>query len=142
MPRGPHIALAAVSLALAAACADTGPVLRSARAQQHAAVVLAYLDTLHNRGEPALAAQRYLGAAFVDHAPQLAAEGAVEVLRSVSQGDLVAVQLRQAPGAAGPRPALLELFRVHQGRIVDRWAAEGPDVAPENPVASQPRPIR
>jgi hypothetical protein len=140
-----------LAAALLAGCANTGVVLRSARAQQHSAVVLAYLDTLHNRQEAVQAAHLYLAPAFHDHSPEVKAAGRIEILHTVAQGDLVSVHLRPVAAPGDPRVALLELYRLYQGKIVDRWAMEGPDDAlpgnppmdpPENHIPMQPRPVR
>jgi predicted SnoaL-like aldol condensation-catalyzing enzyme len=146
MLRRGHFLFALVAAALLAGCADTGVMLRSARAQQHSAVVLAYLDTLHNRHDATQAAHLYLAPVFHDHSPAVTVAGRIEVLHTVAQGDLVSVHLRVAADASGERKALLELFRLYQGKIVDRWAMAGPDDAPSNPAENHfppaPRPVR
>lgn len=119
-----------LAVAFLGGCADTGVMMRSARAQQHSAVVLAYLDTLHNRQEPAQAAHLYLAPVFHDHAPGVSAAGRIEILRTVAQGDLVTVHLRAVSAAGEPHVAFLELYRLYQGKIVDRWAMSGPEEAP------------
>ncbi|MFM2287394.1 MAG: hypothetical protein RL684_537 [Pseudomonadota bacterium] len=142
MHRRASIAFALLAAAAVAGCANTGVVLRSARAQQHAAVVLAYLDTLYNRHDTQQAAHLYLAPVFHDHSPDVTASGRIEVLHAVAQGDLVSVHARVVPGTGGERRALLELYRLYQGKIVDRWAMAGPDDPAENPVALPPRPVR
>jgi predicted SnoaL-like aldol condensation-catalyzing enzyme len=152
MLRRGHFLFALAAAALLSGCADTGVMLRSARAQQHSAVVLAYLDTLHNRHDATQAAHLYLAPAFHDHSPAVTVAGRIEVLHTVAQGDLVSVHLRaagEATGegqAAGGGQALLELFRLYKGKIVDRWAMAGPDDTPddtpENHFQTPPRPVR
>ena len=146
MLRRGHFLFALAAAALLAGCADTGVMLRSARAQQHSAVVLAYLDTLHNRNDAAQAAHLYLAPVFHDHSPAVTVAGRIEVLHTVAQGDLVSVHLRGAADANGVRLALLELFRLYQGKIVDRWAMTGADEPSGNPAENHfpppPRPVR
>jgi predicted SnoaL-like aldol condensation-catalyzing enzyme len=146
MRRRGHLLFALAAAALVAGCADTGAMLRSARAQQHSAVVLAYLDTLHNRHDAVQAAHLYLAPVFHDHSPAVTVPGRIEVLHTVAQGDLVSVHLRGAGEATGERQALLELFRLYQGKIVDRWAMAGPDdtsgTSPENHFPTPPMPVR
>ena len=142
MLRRKHFMFGLLAAALIGGCANTGVVLRSARAQQHSAVVLAYLDTLYNRHDAAQAAHLYLAPVFHDHSPAVGAAGRIEVLHAVSQGDLVSVHIRVAPAAGSGPQALLELYRLYQGKIVDRWALAGADDAPENPIPMPPRPVR
>jgi len=150
MLRRKHFMLALLAVALLGGCANTGVMLRSARAQQHSAVVLAYVDTLYNRRDSVQAAHLYLAPVFHDHSPAVGAPGRNEVLRTVSQGDLVSVHFRLVAPAGGERVALLELYRLYQGRIVDRWAMAGPDDSPETPpetprenhIPMTPRPVR
>ncbi len=147
MLRRRHFLSILLAAALLGGCTNTGVMLRSARAQQHSAVVLAYLDTLHNRQEAAQATQRYLAPVFHDHSPDVRPAGRVEVLHAVAQGDLVSVHLRTEAAAGEGRVAFLELYRLYQGRIVDRWAMAGPDDTPpgnppENHIPMPPRAVR
>jgi len=146
MLRRKHFMLALLAVALLGGCANTGVMLRSARAQQHSAVVLAYVDTLYNRRDSVQAAHLYLAPVFHDHSPGVGAAGHIEVLHTVAQGDLVSVHLRVAAAEAGNAQGLIELYRLYQGKIVDRWAMAGPDDSPgspaENHIPMPPRPVR
>ena len=125
------------------ACAATGPVARTARAQQNTAVVLAFLDTVFNRHDVETAFKLYVGPEYKQHNPLIAEgrAGAIqgltrltheiypelrhEVKRTVSQGDLVAVHARYLRNAADRSSArglaVVDMFRLEHGRIVEHW---------------------
>jgi predicted SnoaL-like aldol condensation-catalyzing enzyme len=133
-------AFAAVVLS---ACATTGPAARAARAQQNTAVVLAFVDMVYNRHEVGEAFKLYVGAEYRQHNPVVAdgREAAIkaltqfthelhpelhaEVKRTVAQGDLVAVHLRVIRSGAeregGHGSAMIDVFRLEHGRIVEHW---------------------
>jgi predicted SnoaL-like aldol condensation-catalyzing enzyme len=136
--------LALVVMALSA-CAATGPVAHAARAQQNLAVVLAFVDMAYNRHEVEQAFKLYVGAEYRQHNPLLG-DGRMsaikalmaytheqfpelhqEVKRTVAQGDLVAVHIDEtrsaAERAAGRGRAIIDLFRLEHGRIVEQWDA-------------------
>jgi len=145
--------LALVTVSALLACTTTGAVTRAARAQQNTAVVLAFLDTVFNKHEVEQAFRRYVGPSYREHNPALAdgAEAAVraltrvtheidpqlhlEVKRTLAQGDLVAVHSRYlsapAAGASGLGQAVVDMFRLEHGRIVEHW-----DVTQEIPERS------
>ena len=134
--------LALLSVALTA-CASTGPVARAAQAQQNTAVVLAFLDMVFNRHDVDTAFKLYVGPEYKQHNPLIAdgKAGAIqaltrvthetypdlrqEVKRTVSQGDLVAVHARYLRNAAdrssGRGTAVVDMFRLEHGRIVEHW---------------------
>ena len=134
--------LALVSVALTA-CATTGPVARAAQAQQNTAVVLAFLDMVFNRHDVDTAFKLYVGTEYRQHNPSVAdgkasaiqeltrvthqiyPELRQEVKRTVSQGDLVAVHSRYLRNAAdrssGRGGAVVDMFRLEHGRIVEHW---------------------
>jgi predicted SnoaL-like aldol condensation-catalyzing enzyme len=134
--------LGCLAACLLAGCASNG-ALRAARAQQNAAVVLAFLDTVFNKHEVDQAFRLYVGASYRQHNPGVAdgVDGAVhaltkytheiypelrqEVKRTVAQGDLVAVHSRYIPTSAdrerGSGQAAVDIFRVEHGKIVEHW---------------------
>jgi len=131
-----------VALSLSA-CATSGPVARAAQAQQNTAVVLAFLDTVFNRHEVDAAFKMYVGPGYRQHNPKVAdgRDAAIagltrlthevypelrqEVKRTVAQGDLVTVHTRQTRSAAerasGRGMAIIDIFRLERGRIVEHW---------------------
>lgn len=136
-----------------AACATTGPTARALRAQQNTAVVLAFLDTAFNKHEVGQAFRRYVGPDYRQHNPHVAdgVAGAVaaltrlthelypelrmDVKRTLAQGDLVAVHSRfthrAADRAGSGGEAVVDLFRLEHGKIVEHW-----DVVEEVPGES------
>ena len=134
--------LALLSCALAA-CATTGAVSREAVAQQNTAVVLAFLDTVFNKHEVEQAFRLYVGPQYRQHNPGMADGNAAamealtrytketypevhqEVKRTLAQGDLVAVHSRYFKHAAdrqsGQGQAVVDIFRVEHGKIVEHW---------------------
>jgi len=145
------VALMVVALS---ACATTGPVARAARAQQNLATVLAFVDMAFNRHEVEQAFRLYVGPEYREHNPHVAdgkdsvikalvgythemyPELRQEVKRTIAQGDLVAVHLFETRSAAertaGRGRALIDIFRLEHGRIVEHWDVVQ-DV-PEQPV--------
>jgi predicted SnoaL-like aldol condensation-catalyzing enzyme len=135
--------LLALGASALAGCASTGAVTRSALAQQNTAVVLAFLDLSFNRHEVQQAFRLYVGPYYRQHDPQLAdgidaaaaaltrqtselAPGTrLEVKRTIAQGDLVAVHSRVVHHAAeadqGGGQAVVDIFRLERGRIVEHW---------------------
>ncbi|MGH8253974.1 MAG: nuclear transport factor 2 family protein [Steroidobacteraceae bacterium] len=127
---------------LISSCASNG-ALRAMRAQQNAAVVLAFLDTVFNKHEVEQAFRLYVGGSYRQHNPNVpdGVDGAVraltkythelypqlhqEVKRTVAQGDLVAVHSRYVPTNAdrdrGSGQAAVDIFRVEHGKIVEHW---------------------
>ena len=134
--------LVLLSMALPA-CASTGPVARAAQAQQNTAVVLAFLDMVFNRHDVETAFKLYVGTEYRQHNPTVAdgRAGAIqgltrvthetypelrqEVKRTISQGDLVAIHSRYLRNAAdrssGGGIAVVDMFRLEHGRIVEHW---------------------
>jgi predicted SnoaL-like aldol condensation-catalyzing enzyme len=125
------------------ACASTGPTARALRARQNTAMVLAFLDTAFNKHEVEQAFKLYVGPYYRQHNPHVAdgVEGAImalrrlthelypdlrqEVKRTVAQGDLVAVHSRYTHSAAdragSSGEAVVDLFRLEHGKIVEHW---------------------
>ena len=146
-------ALIGVTACLLPACASTGAVARAAKAQQNTAVVLAFLDTVFNKHEVELAFKLYVGPVYRQHNPNVAdgIDGAVkglarltheifpemrqQVKRTVSQGDLVSVHAHYSRNAAdreaGSGQAVIDIFRLEHGKIVEHW-----DVVQDIPVKS------
>jgi predicted SnoaL-like aldol condensation-catalyzing enzyme len=135
--------LVALGASLLAACATPAVSIRAARAQQNAAVVLAFIDMAYNRHEVREAFRLYVGPGFHQHEPG-AADGVdaaiasltrlthetypglrLDVKRTVAQGDLVAVHAHEIRAAAGSGTgggrATVDFFRLEHGRIVEQW---------------------
>lgn len=124
-------------------CATTGAAAREARAQQNTAVVLAFIDTVFNKHEVDQAFRLYVGPTYRQHNPGIGdgidaarqfltrlthetyPDMRQEVKHTVAQGDFVAVHSHGTRSAAdreaGRGSALLDLFRLEHGRIVEHW---------------------
>jgi predicted SnoaL-like aldol condensation-catalyzing enzyme len=135
--------LVALLTGVLAACTTTGAVLRAGVAQQNTAVVLAFLDTVINKHEVEQAFKLYVAPQYLQHDPRVdgGAQAAMraltsytherypelrlEVKRTVAQGDLVAVHSRYikhaADRASGRGQAVVDIFRLEHGRIVEHW---------------------
>lgn len=138
-----RVGLWVVMLCVLSACTTTGAVARAARAQQNAAVVLAFVDTVFNKHDVIKAFKLYVGPNYRQHNRRAAEEikGAIEglnhftqelypqlrqeVQRTVAQGDLVAVHVRQMrhleDRQTGRGEAVIDIFRLEQGKIVEQW---------------------
>jgi predicted SnoaL-like aldol condensation-catalyzing enzyme len=94
-------------------------------------------------GEPALAVERYVGAEYIQHNPEVAdgksgfiayftamardyPQKRIEFLRAVAEGDLVALHTHQTwPG--GDEYVTMDFFRFDDsGKIVEHWDAIQP----------------
>ncbi|HEV7432882.1 MAG TPA: nuclear transport factor 2 family protein [Steroidobacteraceae bacterium] len=142
-----------------AACTTTGAVSRAAVAQQNTAVVLAFLDTVINKHEVEQAFKLYVAPQYQQHNPAVAdgnvaamqalthythdlyPELRIEVKRTVAQGDLVAVHSRYikhtADRANGRGQAVVDIFRLEHGKIVEHWDVVqevSAEAAHDNPI--------
>ena len=151
--------LLALLSALLAACTTTGAVSRAAVAQQNTAVVLAFLDTVVNKHEVEQAFKLYVAPQYLQHNPavgdgkdaamraltrythELYPELRLEVKRTVAQGDLVAVHSRYikhtADRASGKGQAVVDIFRLEHGKIVEHWDVVqeiSAETAHDNPI--------
>jgi predicted SnoaL-like aldol condensation-catalyzing enzyme len=102
-----------------------------------------FYDLAFNQRKPAEAAARYIGNRYVQHNPSIAdgVEGfvaglgamlaaapqlKVETKRMIAEGDLVAMHSHsvRAPGELGR--AVMDFFRLEDGKIVEHWDASQP----------------
>jgi predicted SnoaL-like aldol condensation-catalyzing enzyme len=138
-----ELAIGAV-IAAASGCASYGGVTDTEVARTNTQTVLAFEETVYNKHQVKQAFARYVGSTYRQHDLQvpdgkdaailaLSAELAnvfpksrMIVKRTVAQADLVAVQVfwDQRPGETRG-VAMVDLYRVENGKIVERWAVVG-----------------
>ncbi len=101
---------------------------------------------------PKEAFARFMAADFVEHKPDVSVptrEGAAEylaelmlelpdasweVVRTIAEDDHVFLHARFVPTPGAPAYAIADIFRLHEGRIVEHWdVVAGPPVNPKNP---------
>jgi predicted SnoaL-like aldol condensation-catalyzing enzyme len=96
------------------------------------------LDTIFNQHDPAQAVAKYIGANYRQHNPN-AADGPdgilayatgylkanpnlrMEFKRIIAEGDLVAVHSFLKPNSGDLGRAVVDIFRVEDGRLVEHW---------------------
>jgi predicted SnoaL-like aldol condensation-catalyzing enzyme len=101
-------------------------------------VVRSFIALGMNEGNPAEAARRYLNPSYRQHNPRVpdGPEAYVrlvtmlheqspayrtEIKRMVAEGDLVAVHHHVRPAPDDPGRAVVDIFRVEDGLIVEHW---------------------
>jgi predicted SnoaL-like aldol condensation-catalyzing enzyme len=117
--------------------------------EQNKAIVREFYDLAFNQRQPADAVARHLGRQYRQHNP-MAADGAApfisyvewlvatspdyrfEFKRLIAEGELVVVHshLIPSPGARGT--AVMDVFRLDEGKIVEHW-----DVLQEVPATAE-----
>jgi predicted SnoaL-like aldol condensation-catalyzing enzyme len=125
------IAAAAVALVAVAAAAQPSQLEINKR------VATEFYDAAINRKDFAAASQ-YLGSAYKQHNPT-AADGADglrafidflktrfpnqrgEIKRVVAEGDLVVLHVHSTRGDGTPGRAIVDIFRVENGKVVEHW---------------------
>jgi predicted SnoaL-like aldol condensation-catalyzing enzyme len=138
-------------LAICTACAGVGPAPRASPANAAQIVDAFYEEALVHKHVRA-AFERFVSSAFVEHKPDvpdgtreatiLYLEDLVanlptarwEVLRTVAEGDLVALHARFLPTPDAAAYAIADFFRVRDGSIVEHWdVVAGPPKDAPNP---------
>jgi predicted SnoaL-like aldol condensation-catalyzing enzyme len=105
---------------------------------ENKAVVAAFYELAVNQRKPAEAAQKYIGEEYRQHNPKVA-DGVepfvqfisgmqkkhpaltVAISHTLAEGDLVAVHVHLMREANDPGQAIMELFRLKRGKIVEHW---------------------
>ena len=101
-------------------------------------IVLDFFDLAFQQREPAQAAERFLGATYTQHNPT-APDGpgvfpdlieglfaqapgpSFHLKRSVAEDDLVVLHYNLKMASDDPGLAVVDIFRVEDGRIVEHW---------------------
>lgn len=105
--------------------------------QENRRIVESFLDIINREGKVREAFERHVSEGYVQHNPTAAngredaialierlssAPGfAASVKRVVAEGDLVAVHMHLSFGDDVPGLAVMDMFRVENGRIVEHW---------------------
>ncbi|WP_217570113.1 nuclear transport factor 2 family protein [Streptomyces sp. GbtcB7] len=145
--RSAVVATLGASVAAALATAGTtsahpeshGRSYRSESQVQHnKRVAVAFLDLAFNKKQPQAAADRYVGAQFIQHNP-LSADGTgpfvayvtwrtalspelkFDFKRVLGEEDLVAVHYKRTYDSADRGAAVMDIFRFEKGKIVEHW---------------------
>ncbi len=101
-------------------------------------LVIDFYNLAFNVHKPAEAAQRYIGAIYIQHNPlvpngaapfvQHFAEffkaypaSALDMVQVISEGDLVVVHSKFTTGPDDRGQAIIDIFRIAKGKIVEHW---------------------
>ncbi|APL95509.1 hypothetical protein FIM10_18490 [Sphingomonadales bacterium 56] len=97
-------------------------------------------------GDPERAAETYAGTRYVQHNPRVADDRpgfvafvrgllaqfpglSVDIKRMIAEEDLVVVHAHVLKGTADPGVAVIEIFRVEDGKVVEHWDVSEPVAA-------------
>jgi len=118
-------------------------------AEQNKITVREFYDLAFNQRQPDAAVAKYVGASYRQHNP-MAGDGPApfigyvrwlagaqpdfrfEFKRFVAEGDLVVVHSHLVPSAGARGTAVMDIFRLENGKIVEHW-----DVLQEVPETAQ-----
>ena len=106
-------------------------------------IVLDFLNLAFNQKKPAEAADRFIGAKYIQHNPQVAdgkeafvefatwftshfPELRLEVKRALAEGDMVATHGLIKTSAADRGTASVDMFRLENGKVVEHWDVHQP----------------
>ena len=116
------------------------------------AVVLAFYNEALVGRSPRTAFLRFMAPDFIEHKPDVAEgtrteaaeflesilvelpDATWEVVRTVAEDNLVVLHARFTPAPGAPAYAIMDIFRLEQGRIVEHWdVVAGPPREQRNP---------
>jgi len=129
-----------LSLPAAAGPSDPPAARRSARAkltEENRRIVEQFVDVFYRRKNVREAFNSFVAVAYIQHNPTIAdgreaaiaalepmfsrPEARFDVKRILVDGDLAAVHLHGQPSATDPGGAVVDLFRLEGGKIVEHW---------------------
>lgn len=106
--------------------------------EQNKQTVVSYLHEALNAKQPAAAVSNHVGSRYIQHNPQ-AADGAdafiafvegftqqfpdlqIDIKRVIGEGDLVVTHSLLTTGANDPGTAVIDIFRLEDGKIIEHW---------------------
>lgn len=112
--------------------------------EENRRVVMAFYEEALVNLKPRSAFERYASEDFVEHKPDIAGgtreativflEGLIKevpkptwkVLRTAAEGDLVFLHASFTPADGAPPYAIADIFRLHEGKIVEHWDVVAP----------------
>jgi predicted SnoaL-like aldol condensation-catalyzing enzyme len=139
VPETPETAPAAVEAAAIVTDAEAqAALIQSRREAENAAIVTAFYELIFVQHRVAEAFDLYGGEGYIQHSPgspdgRAAVEAALtpyfeanpqarsEIKRVVAQGDLVVLHVHAKSDPIDRGRAVVEIFRVEDGRIVEHW---------------------
>ncbi|HWW11503.1 MAG TPA: nuclear transport factor 2 family protein [Brevundimonas sp.] len=132
------VALAAGTVPAAAAPVQTAADSRTATEAENARIVTAFYELAFNQHRPTEAARLYIGDRYIQHNPNVPNGAAafygyfegffrenpqsrVTIHRVIADGDLVALHLHSQETPDDPGRAIVDIFRVENGKIVEHF---------------------
>jgi predicted SnoaL-like aldol condensation-catalyzing enzyme len=126
--------LATLALVLAFAV----PALGGTMEEQNKKIVREFYEMAFNQHKPTEAAKKYIGDKYIQHNPYVPngaeafygyfegffkehPESRAEIKRVIGDGDLVALHLNAKIGDKDRGRAIVDIFRVENGKIVEHW---------------------
>ena len=106
--------------------------------EQNKKIVIDFYELAFNQHQPEQAAKKYIGDHYIQHHPGVPdgaeafysyfakyfkehPESHVEIKRALADGDLVALHLHSRQNKADNGRAIVDLFRLENGKIVEHW---------------------
>lgn len=151
--RGPHPAGPLASFLIHDSEGNEIEIVAASMTARNRAIVLAFVELLYRQRQVRLAFERYVTPGYVQHNPNIAdgreaaitaleplfssPQASFDVKRILIDGDLAAIHLhgRRSPATLGG--AVVDLFRLWDGKIVEHWDVLQP--VPES--AANPHPM-
>lgn len=145
-------ALGLLAFAMSVGCSSAPGPAPNGLAENNRGVVLAFYREALAGLQPRHAFARYAAPEFVEHkadVPEGTRDATVayledlmrscpdprwEVVRTIAEGDLVFLHARFTPAAGAPAYAIADVFRLHDGLLVEHWdVVAGPPAQQRNP---------
>lgn len=128
--------LICLSIALSGVAIDTAKA--DTRSNENKRLVLEFYDMAFSKHQPAEAARIYLGKVYKQHNPRVPDGPEIfaqffenffkqnptvsnDVKRVIAEDDLVAIHSHSRMGADDRGRAIIDIFRVEDGKIVEHW---------------------